>query len=51
MNFPKDLKYTKDHEWIRVEGETAFIGVTDYAQKELGDVVYIEIETLGYRRS
>ena len=47
MNIPKDLKYTKDHEWIRVEGETAFIGITDFAQKELGDIVYIEIETLG----
>ena len=47
MNFPKDLKYTKDHEWIRVEGEFAFIGVTDFAQHELGDIVYVEIDTKG----
>lgn len=47
MNIPADLKYTKDHEWIRVEGDTAVIGVTDYAQSELGDVVYVEIETEG----
>lgn len=47
MNFPNDLKYTKDHEWIRVEGEFAFIGVTDFAQKELGDIVYVEIDTIG----
>jgi glycine cleavage system H protein len=47
MNFPNDLKYTKDHEWIRVEGAFAFIGVTDFAQKELGDVVYVEIDTKG----
>ncbi|MEZ4721996.1 MAG: glycine cleavage system protein GcvH [Flavobacteriales bacterium] len=47
MNIPADLKYTKDHEWIRVEGDTAVIGVTDYAQGELGDVVYVEIETEG----
>lgn len=45
MNIPADLKYTKDHEWIRVEGNTAYIGVTDYAQGELGDVVFVEIET------
>lgn len=47
MNIPDNLKYTKDHEWIRVEGDTAYIGVTDYAQGELGDVVFIEIETEG----
>ena len=47
MNIPSNLKYTKDHEWIRVEGEFAFIGVTDFAQGELGDIVYLEIETVG----
>lgn len=47
MNVPANLKYTKDHEWIRVEGEYAIIGVTDYAQSELGDVVFVEIETEG----
>jgi glycine cleavage system H protein len=47
MNIPSNLKYTKDHEWIRVEGEFAFIGVTDYAQGELGDVVFVEIESIG----
>ncbi|QQS49892.1 MAG: glycine cleavage system protein GcvH [Bacteroidota bacterium] len=47
MNIPANLKYTKDHEWIRLEGNTAVIGVTDYAQGELGDVVFIEIETMG----
>jgi glycine cleavage system H protein len=47
MNIPADLKYTKDHEWIKVDGSTATIGVTDYAQSELGDVVYVEIETEG----
>ena len=47
MNIPADLKYTKDHEWIRVDGDVATIGVTDYAQSELGDVVYVEIETEG----
>ncbi|MBI5218788.1 MAG: glycine cleavage system protein GcvH [Bacteroidia bacterium] len=47
MNIPKNLKYTKDHEWIRAEGEFAFIGVTDFAQSELGDIVFIEIETVG----
>lgn len=45
MDFPKELKYTKDHEWVRVEGETATVGVTDFAQGELGDIVYLEIET------
>ncbi len=47
MNFPENLKYTKDHEWIRVEGNNAYIGITDFAQSELGDIVYVEIETLG----
>ncbi len=47
MNILEDLKYTSDHEWIRVEGDTATVGITDYAQGELGDVVYVEIETEG----
>ncbi|MFM7661634.1 MAG: glycine cleavage system protein GcvH [Bacteroidota bacterium] len=47
MNVPKELKYTKDHEWVRVEGDIAVIGITDYAQHELGDIVYVEIETVG----
>lgn len=47
MNVPKDLKFTKDHEWIRVEGDYAFVGVTDYAQSNLGDIVFLEIETVG----
>lgn len=47
MNIPSNLKYTKDHEWIRVEGNNAFIGVTEFAQGELGDVVFVEIETVG----
>ncbi|HEV7229792.1 MAG TPA: glycine cleavage system protein GcvH [Bacteroidia bacterium] len=47
MNFPDNLKYTKDHEWIRVEGNTATVGITDFAQGELGDIVYVEIETKG----
>jgi glycine cleavage system H protein len=48
MNFPENLRYTKDHEWIRIEnGNTAVIGITDHAQKELGDIVYVEIETAG----
>ncbi|MDQ3392956.1 MAG: glycine cleavage system protein GcvH [Bacteroidota bacterium] len=47
MNLPEDLKYTKDHEWLRIEGDEAYVGVTDFAQKELGDIVYVEIETLG----
>jgi len=46
MNIPENLKYTKDHEWIRVENGTAYVGVTDYAQGELGDIVFIEIETV-----
>lgn len=48
MNFPADLKYTKDHEWIRIEnGNIAVIGITDFAQRELGDIVYVEIESIG----
>jgi glycine cleavage system H protein len=47
MNIPSDLKFTKEHEWIRVEGDSAFIGITDFAQGELGDIVYLEIETVG----
>ncbi len=47
MNLRDDLKYTKDHEWVRVEGDNAFIGITDFAQKELGDVVFVEVETEG----
>jgi glycine cleavage system H protein len=47
MNFPDNLKYTKDHEWVRVEGNIAYIGITDFAQGELGDIVYVEIETAG----
>lgn len=47
MNIPADLKYTKDHEWVKIEGDTATIGVTDFAQGELGDIVYVEIETEG----
>ncbi|HKC68330.1 MAG TPA: glycine cleavage system protein GcvH [Bacteroidia bacterium] len=46
MNFPENLKYTKDHEWVRIEGNTAVIGITDFAQKELGDIVYVDITTL-----
>jgi glycine cleavage system H protein len=46
MNIPANLKYTKDHEWISLEGEIATIGITDFAQKELGDIVYVEVETL-----
>ncbi|MCF6295235.1 MAG: glycine cleavage system protein GcvH [Flavobacteriaceae bacterium] len=46
MNIPSELKYTKDHEWIKVEGETITIGITDFAQNELGDIVYVEVETL-----
>jgi glycine cleavage system H protein len=47
MNVPSNLKFTKDHEWIRVEGDIAVIGITDFAQHELGDIVYVEIETVG----
>lgn len=47
MNFPSELKYTKDHEWVKVEGNEAVIGITDFAQRELGDIVYIDINTVG----
>jgi glycine cleavage system H protein len=47
MNFPSNLRYTKDHEWISLEGNVATIGITDYAQRELGDIVYVEVETIG----
>lgn len=47
MNFPAELKYTKDHEWVRVEGEEAVIGITEFAQSELGDIVFIDIDTVG----
>lgn len=46
MNIPSNLKYTKDHEWVLIDGDTATIGITDFAQKELGDIVYVEVETL-----
>ncbi len=46
MNIPADLKYTKDHEWVKIEGDVATVGVTDYAQGELGDIVYVEVDTL-----
>jgi len=47
MNIPEELKYTKDHEWVRIEGENVVIGVTDFAQKELGDIVYVDVDTEG----
>jgi len=47
MNIPAELKYTKDHEWVRVEGNIAIVGITDFAQSELGDIVYVEVETEG----
>ncbi|MEI8005584.1 MAG: glycine cleavage system protein GcvH [Bacteroidota bacterium] len=47
MNVPANLKYTKDHEWLKVDGEHAYIGITDFAQHELGDIVFIEVETVG----
>lgn len=46
MNIPSDLKYTKDHEWIKIEGDIATVGITDFAQGELGDIVYVEVETV-----
>jgi glycine cleavage system H protein len=46
MNIPENLKYTKDHEWVRVEGNVAYIGITEFAQRELGDIVYVEVETV-----
>ena len=47
MKFPDNLRYTKDHEWVRIEGDQAIIGITDFAQHELGDIVYVEVETVG----
>ena len=47
MNFPSELKYTKDHEWIKIEGNQAIVGITEFAQRELGDIVYIDINTVG----
>jgi glycine cleavage system H protein len=47
MNFPSELKYTKDHEWVKVEGNEAYVGITDFAQRELGDIVYVDINTVG----
>ncbi|HEY5968129.1 MAG TPA: glycine cleavage system protein GcvH [Chitinophagaceae bacterium] len=47
MNFPSNLRYTKEHEWIKMDGNVATIGITDYAQRELGDIVYVEVETVG----
>ena len=47
MNTPEELKYTKDHEWISIDGEIATVGITDFAQRELGDIVYVEVETVG----
>ncbi|KGO80514.1 glycine cleavage system protein GcvH [Flavobacterium beibuense] len=46
MNIPADLKYTKDHEWVKIDGDVAIVGITDFAQKELGDIVYVEVDTL-----
>ena len=47
MQFPSELKYSKEHEWVKVEGDTATIGITEFAQRELGDIIYVDIETLG----
>lgn len=47
MNFPENLKYSKDHEWVRIEGEFGYVGITDFAQKELGDIVYVDVNTVG----
>ncbi|NCT09779.1 MAG: glycine cleavage system protein GcvH [Flavobacteriia bacterium] len=47
MNIPSNLKYTKDHEWIKIDGETAIVGITDFAQGELGDIVYVDVDSLG----
>ena len=49
MNIPENLKYTKDHEWISIHGDIATVGITDYAQRELGDIVYIEVESLNQK--
>ncbi len=51
MNAPANLKYTKEHEWIRFEGEIAYVGITDFAQSELGEIVYVEVETIGQNLS
>lgn len=47
MNFPENLRYTKDHEWVKIDGDEATVGITDFAQRELGDIVYVEIESVG----
>jgi glycine cleavage system H protein len=47
MNFPENLKYSKDHEWVRIEGDFGYVGITDFAQKELGDIVYVDVNTVG----
>lgn len=47
MNFPQDLKYTKDHEWVKITGDEALVGITDFAQHELGDIVYVDVNTVG----
>lgn len=47
MNIPENLKYSEDHEWIKVDGDVAYVGITDFAQSELGDIVYVEVETVG----
>lgn len=47
MNFPEELKYTKDHEWVRIEGDAAYVGITDYAQNELGEIVYVDVTSIG----
>lgn len=47
MNFPENLKYTKEHEWIRIDGDVAYVGITDFAQSELGELVYVEVDTVG----
>jgi glycine cleavage system H protein len=47
MNFPSDLKYTKDHEWVKIDGDVATVGITDFAQRELGDIVYVDVSTIG----
>jgi glycine cleavage system H protein len=47
MSFPSDLKFTKDHEWVRVEGDTAIVGITDFAQSQLGDIVFVDVPTVG----
>jgi len=47
MNFPENLKYSKDHEWVRVEGDVAYVGITDFAQRELGEIVYVDVTTVG----